>query len=134
MNSPHCLLRYAISGLVATGAHYLVMLGSLNWTNHENAVVASTLGALTGMTIGYALNRRFTFRANASAASVARYATVSVLALAVNGALLGLLTSNMGLAVWPSQLVVTTVVFGITYIANRNWSFACQRRPQSLKV
>jgi len=115
-------LRYAGAGAVGTLAQYalLVILVQAQWAG---AVVASTLGAIAGALVNYALNHRFTFASGRThAQALPRFAAVAAAGIALNAAVVALLV-HADVHYLAAQVVATGVVLVAGYLANRAWTF-----------
>ena len=115
--------RYAGAGAVGTGIHY-AMLITLVQLAHVGAVTASTVGAILGAIVNYALNHRYTFASRkAHGRALPRFALVAAAGIALNAivlaAMLALANSNYLVA----QIVATCAVLAAGYVANRTWTF-----------
>ena len=122
------LARYALVGLVATGLHWGLLVGAVEWA-HWPAWLASGLGAAVGAQLAYAGNRRFTFGQRGGwLVSWWRFQWT-----AAGGALLSMalvaLAQAAGLHYLIGQCVATGVTMLATYRVNRRWSFAATRDP-----
>lgn len=116
-------IRYTLTGGVATGVHYAVLL-TLVEGFHLKPPPSAVFGALCGALVAYVGNRRFTFSSRAPH----RRALPSFLLIAALGAILN------GVAVWAgatfltlhylaAQIAATALVLFITYRLNRRWTF-----------
>lgn len=89
-------------------------------------LLASAAAYAIGSLNGYVLNRRWTFRAGhlSHATSASRYGAVQLSAMAANLGLLYLCVDVFGVEKILGQAIVVVVVFLLTFVANRLWSFA----------
>jgi putative flippase GtrA len=116
---------YTLAGGVATGVHYVVLLGlveMLAWTPALSAVAGASVGAVAS----YALNRRLAFK-NASAGhgqALPRFFVVSACGALLNGAIVWLGVHLPGTHYLVAQGVATLVVLGMGFLLNRTWTFA----------
>lgn len=115
-------LMYSGAGLIGTGMHFLVLFAALDYVG---PVVASSLGAIVGCIINYTLAREFVFVSTATfERSFPRFATVALLGIGVNALIITVLFDL--LAVLVSQLIASSAVLALGYVANKRWSFnAC---------
>lgn len=119
------ILRYALTGGLATAAHYLVMFALVEGQLAE-APAASMAGALCGALVAYAGNRHCTF-ADPQAShrrALPRFATVALLGAALNGAAVWLALVALGLHYLLAQVLATLIVLVLGYRLNRTWSFS----------
>jgi putative flippase GtrA len=117
------LLRYAAVGVVATLAHYAVLVAAVEGL-HWPAWFASGFGAVVGAQVAYAGNRWFTFaHRGAVARSWPRFQATAAL-----GALFGMaivaLAVRIGVHYLIGQVVATLAAMLVTYAVNRWWTFA----------
>lgn len=114
-------------GVVCTTIHYAVLGLGVEWLG-IGAVAASSTGFAIGTGVNYVLNRRFTFRTDASHAAV----LWKFLLVLGTGFLL-----NMGCMEWLygrlqwhyilSQLITTGITMTWGFVANRHWTFRAAR-------
>jgi putative flippase GtrA len=90
------------------GVHYLIAYGA-------SFVVTSSLG--------YLLNGRFTFGQSAAAPGIARYMTVNVMLLLVNGAALKLLVEYFHLWYLGATLLLAALNTPVSFMAHRLVSY-----------
>ncbi|WP_416372102.1 GtrA family protein [Burkholderia pseudomultivorans] len=82
-----------------------------------------------GACVNYLLNYHVTFRATgAHCATALRFFSVAVPGIAVNGALMWLLSHRGGWPWLPAQCMSTVIVLVTTYTANSLWAFRIRRR------
>jgi putative flippase GtrA len=116
-------LRYSLVGAVGTAAQY-VLLVVLVQAAAVDPVLASTAGAVAGAIVNYALNHRYTFESRRRHhESLPRFMAIAAAGMAVNAALLAALVNGLGVHYLAAQVVATLAVLGITYLANRAWTF-----------
>ena len=118
----HHFIRYAAVGAIATGAHYLVLVGCVEGL-HWPAFVGSGIGAAVGAQVAYAGNRWFTFKHRGAV----RGSWPRFQATAMVGALLGMaivaLGVRAGLHYVLAQMVATATALVLTFAINRAWAF-----------
>jgi putative flippase GtrA len=116
-------LRYAGAGAVGTAAQFAILIALVELAG-ENAVIASTVGAVAGAAINYAINHRLTFSSRAPhARALPRFAAVALVGMALNALVVaGMLAADQGDYVL-AQVVATGVVLVFTYASNRTWTF-----------
>jgi putative flippase GtrA len=120
-------LMYAAAGAVGTAGHYAVLVAAVS-AGLLAPVAASMCGALVGAWINFVLNARLTFRTVASAPAAWRFAATALMASAVNGAALALLTQWLHLSWLAAQLLVTAGLLTLTFMVNSRWTFRCGPR------
>jgi len=117
------LLRYALVGAVGTAAHYALLIVLVQAAGLV-PVLATTVGAVVGAIVNYILNYRLTFASRrAHRHALPRFAAVALLGTAVNAALFAIVHDGLGLHYLVAQVAATLLVLGITYLANRAWTF-----------
>jgi len=129
MNHPARFGRFLAVGFVSTAAHYLTL-----WLLVEHAGLnpapASAVGFVVGLVVNYPLNHRYTFAAAGQrlhARAMQRFAVVVAFGLALNTALMALLTTVW---LWPylaAQVVTTAVCLVVNFLLHGRYSFA---RPE----
>jgi putative flippase GtrA len=93
------------------GLHYLVAMGI-------SIVIANTLG--------WALNRRWTFasRSRDAWAEFGRYVTVNLSGFALSLGLMALLVSGLGLHYLIASALIAAALMLVNFVVHRSWSFA----------
>src|ERR1700751_631367 len=87
-------------------------------------LLASAVGFGVGAVNGFLLNRRWTFRGHVGdARTPLRWTVVQGCGLGLNEALLYLWVDGVGLDKLLGQVFATGVVPGVTFLANRAWTF-----------
>jgi putative flippase GtrA len=118
-------LRYALTGGLATSAHYLVLFALVRGL-HAQAPASAIAGALCGALVAYAGNRHFTFAGSPAShrQALPRFATVAVLGAMLNGAIVWLVSAALGLHYLLAQVLATLAVLALSFRLNRIWSFS----------
>lgn len=118
-------IRYTLTGGVATGAHYALLL-ILVEAFGVPAALSAAAGALCGAGVAYLGNRRFTFTGSAArhGHAIPRFVLVAALGAALNGLIVGAGVSVFAWHYLAAQVAATVVVLGLTYRLNRVWTFA----------
>jgi len=115
-------LRYSLVGAIGTATHY-VLLVLLVQAAAVNPVLASTVGAVAGAIVNYALNHRYTFDSRRRYhESLPRFMAIAAVGMAINAALLAALVNGLGVHYLAAQVVATLAVLGVTFLANRAWT------------
>jgi putative flippase GtrA len=121
---------FALVGFVGTVAHYALLV-LLVEVFAVAPVSASVAGALTGATVNYFLNHRYTFNSNSShRAAAPRYFVLTGFAFILNGTLMWLAIDNMGLSYLVGQMATTLVVLCWTYLGSKLWVFRRRSNEQ----
>lgn len=119
---PKLLLRFAMSGGLATVMHWSLM--ALLMRAHWPAEVATALGALVGAIVNYVMQRYFTFRVNvAHMRALPRYVLVMMLGWIANLTLFAVLHSGMMLATGLAQVFTSALVALLSFTLYRSLVF-----------
>lgn len=117
--------RYALSGGLATGTHFIVLLMLVESLEFP-APSATALGALCGVLIAYLANRHFTFsRMTSHRHALPRFFAIAGVGAGLNSLIVWSLTYAMQWHYLTAQTISTIVVFALTYHLNRSWTFVC---------
>jgi putative flippase GtrA len=121
------LARYAVVGVFATAAHYLLLTALVEWGDWP-AWLGSGLGAVLGAQVAFFGNRWFTFAHTGPMAP----AWLKFQGTAVVGALTGMAIVGAGVAAGvhylAAQVVATLVAMLLTFAINRAWTFRASHR------
>jgi putative flippase GtrA len=116
-------LRYASVGVLATAAHYTVLVALVEGLGIA-AWVGSGIGATVGAQVAYAGNRGFTFHHHGGVLA----SWLKFMGTALLGALFGMgvvaAGVHLGLHYLFAQVVATLASLVLTYLVNRHWTFA----------
>lgn len=117
------LLAFGVVGAIATAIQYVVLFVAVQGL-HLRPLLGSSAGFLISAGVNYVLNYHLTFRSRAPQLRAAsRFALVALTGLALNGAVMALLTQRLHVHYLLAQLAATAAVFTWTYLANSRWSF-----------
>jgi putative flippase GtrA len=129
MSLPRQLSTYALVGVVATLAHYAVLV-SLVEGFRWRAVPAALCGYVVGGVVSYLLNRRHTFASDRPHRQATwRFALVASLGFCLTYAFMSLFVDRFGAPYLPAQMVTTVLVMFVTFGLNRLWTFATAEAP-----
>jgi putative flippase GtrA len=121
---PRQLSTYALVGVVASLAHYSVLIALVELGGASPAP-AATVGYVVGGVVSYMLNRRHTFASDRPHAEAGwRFGVVAAGGFCATYALMRLFVDHLGAPYLPAQLVTTIMIMFVTYFANRLWTFA----------
>jgi putative flippase GtrA len=127
MSSPSLIpqfVQFALVGCAAAVGHYGALIILSEWAGVA-PVPASGTGFIIGAAISYALNYQLVFRSDKDhAPTAAKFLTVAIIGLALNSAIMALLTGGADLHYLPAQVTATMLVMVWSYIGNRCWTFA----------
>ena len=116
-------VRYTGAGAIGTAAHYAVLVALVQGLQVD-AVAASTVGAVVGAGINYALNHRFTFASDAShRRALPRFAAVAAAGIVLNALVMAGVLALAGPHYLVAQLIATAAVLAAGFLANRAWTF-----------
>lgn len=117
-------LRYILTGGVATGVHYAVLV-ALVGILQVAPWAAGAMGAGCGALVGYSGNRRLTFRSRRRHASaLPRFLLVAAASAALSAGVVWVGSVLLGWHYMAAQLAATGLAVLAGYRANRVWTFA----------
>ncbi len=117
------LATYASVGLVATLAHYTVLLALVEGFEWR-PVPATLYGFVIGGCVSYWLNRRHTFDSDRSHAEAGwRFALVAFAGFCATWAVMQVFVERWGAPYLPAQIVTTLGVMFMTFFINKAWTF-----------
>jgi len=118
---------YASVGVVATLAHYAVLLAlveGLGW----RPVPATLHGYVVGGVVSYLLNRNHTFASDRPHLEAGwRFALVAFAGFCVTFATMRLGVDMLGAPYLPAQIATTLLVMFLTFGINKAWTFGQAR-------
>lgn len=116
-------IRYTLTGGVATGVHYAVLL-TLVEGFHLKPPPSAVFGALCGALVAYVGNRRFTFASRAPhRRALPSFLFIAAVGAILNGVVVWAGTTLLTLHYLAAQIAATALVLFITYRLNRRWTF-----------
>ena len=116
-------LGYSFVGAIGTVVHYVVLFACADGLGLD-PVLATSLGAVFGAITNYLLNYRFTFRSRRPHRDASpKFFWVATVGIVVNGLVVDACLRFGAMHYVPAQLLATTVVLAMGYIANRHWTF-----------
>ena len=117
------LAKYASVGVVATLAHYAILICLVEVAGWR-AVPATLIGYVGGGVIAYALNRRHTFASDRPHREAGwRFGLVALVGFCVTYALMTLFVERMRAPYLPAQVVTTILAMFVTFALNKAWTF-----------
>jgi putative flippase GtrA len=123
MSFPRQLSTYALVGVVASLAHYAVLIALVEGAAFD-PVLAALCGYVVGGVVSYLLNRRHTFASDRPHEEASwRFALVATLGFCLTYALMGVFVRRLGLPYLPAQLATTVAIMFVTFATNRRWTF-----------
>jgi putative flippase GtrA len=118
------LVKYTLVGATGTLAQFAILIGLMEGLHWHDATLASTLGAIAGAFVNYALNYRFTFNSQKNhTESLPKFMATATLGFILNAAAMALLTQRGQVQYVIAQVISTAGVFMVTFIVNSAWTF-----------
>lgn len=116
------IVKFAGVGVVSTFSDLTLLKVLL--LLHVNVYLATALGFLLGLTIGYFMNGRFVFKTERTTARYAKYALISIGGLLLTELIIHLLHIDFAVTTaFKAKLVAVAVVFFWNYGWSRFWAF-----------
>lgn len=122
------IVRYGLVGAVGTLAQYAILVAAVS-THVATPVAASMAGAVVGAIINYILNAKYTFQHTGHAQALPKFAIIAIAGALMNGGLMKVMISYIGLNYLVAQVLATLIVLGVTYSANSLWTFRPAPHP-----
>jgi putative flippase GtrA len=120
-------VRFTGAGAIGTAAHYMVLVGLVSGFG-STGFGASVAGSIVGALINYAISYFWVFRSRQGHRyAFPRFFAVAALGLAVNAAVMYLLTSAASVHFLVAQLVATAFVLLVGFLLNAKWTFGRSR-------
>lgn len=118
---------FAAVGAVGTAAHFatlILLVQSIGWP----PALATTAGFVVGAAVNYGLNYHLTFQSSARhAVALPRFLGIALLSMLLNLAIVWALVHWQTAHYLVGQVVATTVVLVVNFLANRALTFAAPR-------
>jgi len=116
-------IRYGGAGAIGTAAHFATLVALVQFASAD-PIGASTIGAIAGAVINYALNYRFTFASRrAHRVALPRFAAIAIAGVVMNTLVLSAVLAFVRPHYLAAQVVATGAVLVAGFIANRKWTF-----------
>ncbi|MBF0471355.1 MAG: GtrA family protein [Gammaproteobacteria bacterium] len=117
-------LIFALVGVAGTSGHYLTLIALVQWVA-LTPVVATSFGFGVGAVINYLLNYRFTFHSRQQhRKALPKFLLVAAAGALVNGAVMALGHTQLGLHYLLAQVIATVLVLLWNFAINKIWTFA----------
>lgn len=118
------LFRYGAAGVVGTLAHYMMLLGAVELFG-LSVLSATSMGFFLGAIVNHELNRRFVFdaRGKSYGHTAMKFSIIAVVGFCINLAAMFVLNSLLALQYFVAQVFATGLVFLITFLLNKSWTF-----------
>lgn len=115
--------RAGIVGGVGTAVHYAAF-GTLVFWGGFPAFAATAVGFVLGAVTNYFLSRLFIFVSSEThPVAMSKFLLTALVGLCVNTGLLYLLVTGLHLWLWGCQIFATILVFFISFLINKHWTF-----------
>lgn len=116
------IVKFAGVGVVSTTSDLILLKVLL--LLHVNVYVATALGFLLGLTVGFFMNGRFVFKTERTPSRYTKYALISIGGLLLTELIIHLLHIDFELTTaFKAKLVAVAVVFFWNYGWSRFWAF-----------
>jgi len=113
------LMLYGAAGAIGTACHFVVLFVTVHLIG---PVLASTLGAVIGCIVNYALARQLVFASTDSyTRTFPRFASVAILGIAVNASIIMAFVDTLPLVL--NQALASATVLLVGYALNNRWTF-----------
>ncbi len=117
------LICYGGMGLIGTGVHYIAFLSCIR-LNLLDPVFASNFGYVLGAVTNYFLNYYITFKHNSDhIKTIVKFFIVAFIGLGVNYSIFSVSFTYFELHYLISQIIATGMVFGLTFVMNKLWTY-----------
>jgi putative flippase GtrA len=115
------LLRYVISGLVATVVHYTVLSLNITLLEFRSAGLANFVAALFGITASFLGSYYYVFRSRQGqiVSQLVRFGGLYGAIAVLHGSVLWLWTDRFGLDFRAGFLVATALQVSLSYLGNK---------------
>ena len=124
-------LVYCAVGVLATGAHYAVMVGLVRWGNAPE-LVATCVGYAAGSFVKYPLNYGLVFSSKERhSAAVPKFIAGLVIGFILNAAVFAAFLKYLDAYYMVSQVLTTGIVLFANYLLARYWIFFTRAGKES---
>ena len=119
----HKFLVYCVVGVLATGAHYVVMMGLVRWAG-TSELVATCVGYVSGAFVKYPLNYGMVFNSRERHRdAIPKFTLGLVIGFFLNAAVFAALLRYLDTYYMVSQVITTGIVLFANYLLARYWIF-----------
>ncbi|ANH74286.1 gtrA-like family protein [Ralstonia insidiosa] len=115
------VLRFGVSGVVATGVHVAIATTLINGFS-TTQVTANGVAFVCANVCSYLLNALWSFSAKPGGANFLRFYCVSLFGLALTLAI-SWLAQTLGLSYWAGLACILAIVPPIAFVLHRFWTF-----------
>lgn len=114
---------YVVSGVASVATHYAFTIAAVELVAWR-PLFATSVGFLVGAVTKYLLNYFLAFESEEPhAAAIPRFAVMILSLFAANAAIFWLLHDEGGLHYMLAQVITTSILVPVGYLANRVWVF-----------
>ncbi len=114
--------RFGTVGIVASGVHVAIGMAAYHWAGLE-AFTANLLAFTVALCVSYAGQTALAFPgARRSAQSFSRFVAVAVIGLALNQAIVVIVTRWLAAPYWVALATIVTTVPALTFVALKFWA------------
>ncbi|TVQ86535.1 MAG: GtrA family protein [Deltaproteobacteria bacterium] len=117
--------RFIMSGLAASGVHYVIYLALVKWSGVPPGA-ATIVGFILGSLVSYHFNRKYTFEASSSMVSFFRFFAVTLAGGGLNLVLVLLLDLFLHFAI--AGFIAIALAAAFNFLGHRFWTFAAGKR------
>jgi putative flippase GtrA len=118
------LLKFMVVGVIATGAHYFLLIILVQFVYAE-PIFASTYGFILGAVVSYSLNHSFTFKSTRRHLSaVPRFIATAMSGMLLNAILIAVGVHLLFFNYLFAQVISTGCVLLWNYAINKHWTFS----------
>jgi putative flippase GtrA len=119
------LLRFGVTGLIATGIHVLVAMTLIAWLRTP-PYIANPIAFVTATAFSYATNTLWSFSSRMNHRTLRRYAFASAFGCVATGAVAGA-AEAAGLDYRTGILLVIALVTPVTFGLHSRWTYRAVR-------
>ncbi len=113
---------YCFVGVIATGAHYAVMVALVRWG--DTPEVATCVGYIAGAIVKYPLNYGLVFSSRERhSVAVPKFVAALAIGFALNAIVFAMLLRFLDTYYMVSQVITTGIVLFANYLLARYWIF-----------
>jgi len=128
-----CILKFAASSLLAFGIDYVLALVlkalTAAWPASLSLNFSVTVARLVSASVNFTVNRKVVFRGNESLGkAILKYAALAAVVLALNLALMHLLTIRLGWSFALSKILVEVLLFCMNFVVQGKFVYRKKTR------
>lgn len=113
--------KFGAVGLVTVGIYFLVLVLARPFV--ENVVLVSLLAYVVSAVFNFVAQAKFTFGSTPSGTRLVRYILMHLFCMALNAVLIHLLVERIGFGFYRSQVLLTFIVAGTSFVLSRLWVY-----------